>query len=126
MVFHVVQFNFKEGKDFNLLNVEQVRKKQNGASCGTVIKKMYTLTPETFKICLMRSQNTLDYNMYFTFIEKVMKYYSDYQAELDTLFFLNKVSIYFCLLLFEIHKIDFDIFKTYTIADCTKNFAFIY
>ena len=29
----------------------------------------------------MRSQNTLDYNMYFTFIEKVMKYYSDYQAD---------------------------------------------
>jgi hypothetical protein len=76
------QFNFKEGKDFNLLNIEQVRKKQNGVSCGTVIKKMYTLTPETFKICLMRSQNTLDYNMYFTFIEKVMKYYSDYQLEL--------------------------------------------
>lgn len=75
------QFNFKEGKDFNLLNVEQVRKKQNGASCGTVIKKIYTLTPETFKICLMRSQNTLDYNMYYIFIEKVMKYYSDYQAD---------------------------------------------
>jgi hypothetical protein len=72
------QFNFKEGKDFLLCNVAQqdLQKKHGGSN-----KKMYTLTPETFKICLMRSQNTLDYNMYFTFIEKVMKYYSDYQLE---------------------------------------------
>ena len=39
--------------------------------------------PDTFKICLARSQNTQVYVRYFLLLEKSIKYYKDYQIKLS-------------------------------------------
>jgi hypothetical protein len=72
------QFNFKENENYLLHNVMQ----QSESSRGAKYVKKYILTPKAFKKCLMRSKNTDKYTDYYTFIEDVMKYYSDYQLEL--------------------------------------------
>jgi len=68
------QFNPVENVDYNLADVGQVRKNR-----GSVIKKEYTLHPRLFKLCLIRSKNTLVYAMYYLLLEECVKYYDDYQ-----------------------------------------------
>jgi len=68
------QYEAIEGADYDLNNVVVVRKQG-----GKVIKKEYTLHPDLFKLCLMRSKNTLKYAKYYIFLEKCIKYYDEYQ-----------------------------------------------
>ena len=46
------QHCFKINKDFELLDIQALRKQG-----GTSKKHIYTLTPEAFKVCLIRSKN---------------------------------------------------------------------
>ena len=48
------QNEFIENEDYNLSKIAEVRKNR-----GSVIKNEYILHPESFKICLMRSQKIL-------------------------------------------------------------------
>ena len=68
------QFNMIENEDYRLLNVKQPVK-QGGYST----KKVYHLTPKSFKICLMRSKNTKKYAFYYLFLEECIMYYNEYQ-----------------------------------------------
>ena len=43
----------------------------------------YYLTPECFKLCLMRSQNVKIYSRYYLLIEISMVYFSKYQLKLE-------------------------------------------
>jgi len=72
------QNHFIENKDFNLRNVAEVRKNR-----GTVIKNEYYLHPRAFKICLLRSLKTKRYAKYYLLLEECIKYYNDYQIELN-------------------------------------------
>ena len=72
------QNNFLENKDFNLRNVPQVRKNR-----GFVMKNEYFLHPKTFKICLIRSIKTQLYANYYLLLEECIKYFNDYQIELN-------------------------------------------
>jgi hypothetical protein len=73
-----------EDEEYNLRDVPQVRKNR-----GTVVKKVYMLTPEAFKKCLMRAQRrpkqTVDpvvYCDYYLLLEKTYKLYTDYEKQL--------------------------------------------
>ena len=66
------QFEPIENEDYRLRNVAQPVK-QGGVS----IKKEYTLHPRLFKLCLMRSKNTLKYAKYYLLLEECIKYYND-------------------------------------------------
>ena len=72
------QNDFIENEDFNLRNVSQVRENR-----GTVIKNEYYLHPRAFKICLMRSLKTKKYAKYYLLLEECIKYFNDYQIELN-------------------------------------------
>ena len=63
----------EEGKDYQLRNVAQ-----RGKS-GAQIHKHYTLTPEAFKLCLMRSKKQIKYAKYYLFLEICVHYYQKYQ-----------------------------------------------
>ena len=85
------QFEPIENEDYRLRNVAQPVK-QGGVS----IKKEYTLHPRLFKLCLMRSKNTLKYSKYYLLLEECIKYYNDYkdkmkQTEINRL--MNKMDI---------------------------------
>ena len=71
------QNNFIVDEDFRLLNVEQSK------SGGCTHKNEYYLHPDAFKICLMRSKNTKKYAKYYILLEKCIKYFNDYQLELN-------------------------------------------
>jgi phage anti-repressor protein len=71
------QNEFIENEDYLLSKVaEQLLS-------GTKYKNEYYLHPESFKICLMRSQKTRRYAKYYLLLEKCIKYYNDYQIELN-------------------------------------------
>ena len=72
------QNEFIEKEDFDLRNVAQVRPQG-----GTVIKNEYYLHPRAFKICLLRSLKTKRYAKYYLLLEECIKYYNDYQIELN-------------------------------------------
>jgi len=72
------QNEFIEKEDFDLRNVAQVRPQG-----GTVIKNEYYLHPRAFKICLLRSLKTKKYAKYYLLLEECIKYYNDYQIELN-------------------------------------------
>jgi hypothetical protein len=72
------QNKFKENKDYQLRNVSQLRP-QGGSS----IKNEYYLYPKAFKICLMRSLKTREYADYYLLLEECIKYFNDYQIELN-------------------------------------------
>ena len=85
------QFDAIKDKDYQLLNVQQPVK-QGGVS----IKKEYTLHPRLFKLCLMRSKNTLKYSKYYLLLEECIKHYNGYkdkmkQTEINRL--INKLDI---------------------------------
>jgi len=73
-----------ENEDYNLRDVPQVRKNR-----GDVIKKVYMITPEAFKKCLMRAQrrprqkvDPVIYCDYYLLLEKTYKLYTDYEKRL--------------------------------------------
>jgi phage anti-repressor protein len=72
------QNKFKENKDYQLRNVSQLR-----PQCGSSIKNEYYLYPKAFKICLMRSLKTREYADYYLLLEECIKYFNDYQIELN-------------------------------------------
>jgi hypothetical protein len=74
-----------ENEEYHLLDIQQVVRSQGG---GTA-KKVYTLTPEAFKTCLMRARKypnqTVDpvvYSKYYLLLEKIHKLYTDYEKQL--------------------------------------------
>ena len=72
------QNEFIEKEDFDLRKVSEVRPQG-----GTVMKNEYYLHPRAFKICLMRSLKTKKYAKYYLLLEECIKYYNDYQIELQ-------------------------------------------
>ena len=85
------QFDAIKDKDYSevLLNVQQNPK-------GGRPHKEYTLHPRLFKLCLMRSKNTLKYSKYYLLLEECIKYYNDYkdkmkQTEINRL--MNKMDV---------------------------------
>jgi hypothetical protein len=71
------QYNLIEGEDYLLDNVvEQL-------PSGTKYSKQYKLTPDAFKICLMRAKNSLKYATYYLLHEKNYKHYTDYRKLYD-------------------------------------------
>ena len=71
------QNNFIENEDYLLRNVAQQ------FLSGIKYKNEYFLHPESFKICLMRSQKTRKYAKYYLLLEECIKYFNDYQIELN-------------------------------------------
>ena len=71
------QFEPIENEDYQLHNVVELR-----TQGGTGIKKEYTLHPRLFKLCLMRSKNTLKYSKYYLLLEECIKYYNDYKDKM--------------------------------------------
>jgi tetrahydromethanopterin S-methyltransferase subunit F len=71
------QYEFKDGKDYLLRNVAQ----QSESARGTKYTKKYTLTPNAFKKCLVRSKNTDKYADYYMFIEELQFYYKCYESD---------------------------------------------
>jgi hypothetical protein len=74
-----------EDEEYSLLPDIRQPVKQGGYS----IKKIYMLTPEAFKTCLMRSRKypnqTVDptiYSKYYLLLEKTYKLYTDYEKQL--------------------------------------------
>ena len=62
-----------------------------------IIKNEYYLHPDAFKICLMRSKNTKIYAKYYLLLEKCIKYFNDYQLELNKKYIIklkNKKKFY--------------------------------
>ena len=73
-----------ENEDYNLQDILQVRKNR-----GDVIKKVYMLTPEAFKNCLLRARKypkqKVDpkvYSRYYLLLEKIYKLYTDYEKQM--------------------------------------------
>jgi len=84
------------GAEDLLQDVLQQKKSGSGGSN----KKVYMLTPEAFKMCLMRAQRRSDqsidvtkYAEYYLFLEKVVKYYDTYQITMRDLILGEKESI---------------------------------
>ena len=74
------QFDAIENIDYLLHNVVQQIKPGRGGGAKHTIE--YTLHPRLFKLCLMRSKNTLKYAKYYLLLEECIKYYNDYQLEM--------------------------------------------
>ena len=72
------QNDFIENDDFKLRNVAEFNSKG-----GRGNKNEYYLHPRAFKICLMRSLKTKKYAKYYLLLEECIKYYNDYQIELQ-------------------------------------------
>jgi hypothetical protein len=72
------QNEFIENEDFELRKVSELR-----SQGGTSIKNEYYLHPRAFKICLMRSLKTKKYAKYYLLLEECIKYFNDYQIELN-------------------------------------------
>lgn len=62
-----------ENEDYLVLQVEQQLKS------GKKYANEYKLTPYTFKLCLIRSQNSQEYAKYYLLLEQVFKNYQEYQ-----------------------------------------------
>ena len=76
------KFEFlKENVDYLLDHITQQDRKHGGSN-----KKVYLLTQDAFKLCLMRSKNSLKYAQYYLLLEKVTsmhyKYNSAYKNKL--------------------------------------------
>ena len=77
------QNKFKENKDYLLRNVAQQ------VLSGTKYKNEYYLHPRSFKICLMRSLKTREYAYYYILLEECIKYFNDYQNELNNKYIIK-------------------------------------
>ena len=69
----------------NFINDEDylIRTSSDQLSSGTKYKNEYYLHPRAFKKCLMRSRNTNIYADYYLLLEECIKYFNDYQMELN-------------------------------------------
>jgi hypothetical protein len=77
----ISEIELAESEEFNLTDARQIKQSTRGAK-----KKIYMLTPDAFKKCLMRAQrrpgqpvDVTRYADYYLFLEKIVKYYGDYQ-----------------------------------------------
>ena len=98
------QYDLLENEDFELRNISELRP-QGGISN----KNEYYLHPRAFKICLIRSRNTKLYAKYYLLLEECIKYYNDYQIELNKLYIIkykSKVNIQKEEIKFKDDKID--------------------
>ena len=77
------QNNFIEKKDYLVSNVREQ------LSSGTKYKNEYFLHPRAFKICLMRSKNKKEYAYYYILLEECIKYFNDYQIELNKIYIIK-------------------------------------
>ena len=105
------QNEFIEKEDFDLRKVSEVRPQG-----GTVMKNEYYLRPRAFKICLMRSLKTKKYAKYYLLLEECIKYFNDYQIELNKKYIIklkNKI-------IKKDHKIDHLEEKLNTIIEYNK------
>ena len=105
------QNEFIEKEDFDLRKVSEVRPQG-----GTVMKNEYYLHPRAFKICLMRSLKTKKYAKYYLLLEECIKYFNDYQIELNKKYIIklkNKI-------IKKDHKIDHLEEKLNTIIEYNK------
>jgi polyhydroxyalkanoate synthesis regulator protein len=66
-----------ENEDYLLRHVAQRDITHGGSN-----KKSYMLTPDAFKMCLIRAKNTRKYAKYYLFLEKALNYYDKYQRGL--------------------------------------------
>jgi hypothetical protein len=67
--------SYVEGVDYIIVE-ENVA---NGRGCGQATKKTYMMTPDVFKMCLMRCNKTRKYADYYLILEKVFVYYHRYE-----------------------------------------------
>jgi predicted RNase H-like nuclease (RuvC/YqgF family) len=72
------QYDLIQDEDYKLRNNAEFKSKG-----GRSNKNEYYLHPRAFKICLMRSRNEKKYARYYLLLEEAVKYYSDYQTELN-------------------------------------------
>ena len=72
------QYEMEEHHDFT---TGQVSRRNNGR--GSNICNEYFLHPRAFKLCLMRSLKTKQYARYYLLLEECIKYYNDYQINLQ-------------------------------------------
>lgn len=63
-------------------NIDYIVEEKDNTNGGKK-QKIYKLKPRTFKLCLMRSLKTRKYAEYYLFLETCIKYYNDYQLELQ-------------------------------------------
>lgn len=73
----LIKSNLVENEDYQVLNVQQ----QSESSRGIKYAKEYLLTPYAFKLCLIRAKNSKIYANYYLLLEKVFKYYKEYQTK---------------------------------------------
>jgi hypothetical protein len=66
--------SYVEGVDYII--IEEV---VNNGLRGQATKKTYMMTPDVFKMCLMRCKNTRKYADYYLILEKVFVYYHRYE-----------------------------------------------
>ena len=78
----LVKLDLEENQDYRVLRGTPQNSKKGGRP-----QKVYMLTPDAFKLALQRARKTdtqsIDpkiYSLYYQFLEKVVKYYSDYQV----------------------------------------------
>ena len=71
------QYEFQQNEDY------LIRKVAEQVSSGTKYKNEYLLHPRAFKICLMRSIKTKKYARYYLLLEESIKYFNEYQIELN-------------------------------------------
>lgn len=74
----LLQYNFIENYDYRVGKVADP-----APQGGYITKNEYYLHPRAFKICLMRSKNEKKYAHYYLLLEEAVKYYTDYQLELN-------------------------------------------
>lgn len=72
------QYDLTEGSDYRVDNVGQPVK-QGGVST----KKMYTLSVDAFKLCLIRAKNSRKYASYYLTLERVVAFYYQYLTQYD-------------------------------------------
>ena len=77
------QYEMEENKDYLLRNVAHQHQ------TGTKYKNEYYLHPRAFKICLMRSLKTKKYTKYYLLLEECIKYYNNYQIELNKIYIIK-------------------------------------
>ena len=67
-------FNLEENIDYQVHNVMQQDLQHGGSN-----KKEYKLTPNAFKLCLIRAKNSKEYAKYYLMLEEIFYYYREYQ-----------------------------------------------
>ncbi len=72
------QYDLTEGSDYLLANVGQQDNNHGGSN-----KKIYLLSVDAFKLCLIRAKNNRKYASYYLTLEKIVAFYYQYLQEYD-------------------------------------------